>query len=65
MCAKCQGLFKKKECQLDHIEPVIPIEGFQNFDVHLKRLFIKANGYQALCRPCHKLKTKEENNARH
>jgi hypothetical protein len=51
----------------DHIEPVVPIGGFTgetylgyNWNELIKRLYCEADGFQALCKECHKLKTADE-----
>lgn len=64
-CKKCQELFKQKEVQVDHIEPVVPIgteEKEMTVDEYVERaVFGKV---QVLCRPCHKNKTNKENTER-
>lgn len=54
----------RKEINLDHIQPVIPLTGFTTFDDFIARLFCEEDGYQVLCLSCHKLKTKAENEKR-
>jgi 5-methylcytosine-specific restriction endonuclease McrA len=64
-CAICEGSFKPKEIQLDHIDPVIdPHIGFTNWDDYINRLFVGEDGWQILCRVCHEFKTKFENEIR-
>jgi len=63
-CSQCHGLFGPKEIQLDHIVPVIPIEGFTGWDTYVERLFCELEGYQVLCKDCHSTKTIEENKKR-
>jgi len=70
-CSQCGNLFPQKDMAVDHIEPVIPIDGFDcegflgyNWDQVLRRLFVETEGLQALCKPCHKLKTIDERNQR-
>jgi 5-methylcytosine-specific restriction endonuclease McrA len=60
-CASCEGLFTKEETQMDHIESVIKLEGFTNWDEVINRLFCNPEGYQTLCRDCHAKKTGDEN----
>jgi hypothetical protein len=66
-CEQCQNLFPKGEMAADHIEPVIPIDGWEkkgflgyNWDSLIQRLYCEIDGFQALCGACHKLKTKDE-----
>lgn len=63
-CALCNGLFKASDMQADHIEPVVPVSGFDSWDKVIERLFCEVDGFQAVCKPCHKTKSLEENAAR-
>jgi 5-methylcytosine-specific restriction endonuclease McrA len=46
---------------VDHIKPVVdPIKGFQSWDIFIDRLFCEASNLQAICKPCHLLKTNKE-----
>lgn len=64
-CAKCLNNFDRKDTQMDHIEPVIEAEvGFVDWNTYVERLFVKASGYQCLCRFCHQEKSKAENKKR-
>ena len=74
-CALCheQFLEKDKKLQVDHIEPMISLEGFKGENLYLgydwteviKRLFLDdPDHYQALCKVCHDAKTLEENKKR-
>jgi len=61
LCAICGGLFGPKQIHVDHTDPVIcPEKGFQDLETWLDRLLPGVEGYQILCTPCHKCKTKEE-----
>lgn len=60
-CEMCQQEFTQKEMEVDHIRPVIdPVEGFKSWDSFIDRLFCEANNLQAICKGCHKEKTKQE-----
>jgi hypothetical protein len=64
-CAGCGGWFPRSVCSADHIEPVVsPEEGFQGWDVYIKRLFCEVIGFQILCKDCHDEKTAEERERR-
>lgn len=65
-CACCGGDFPVKEVQVDHLEPLIPTDGTSQNDwnVIIGRALIEIEGFQVLCKPCHKVKTKEENDER-
>lgn len=75
LCAGCGGIFKKKEINLDHIEPVIPVEGTEDFNVIIERMYAMEDGWQVLCsvpsesnggkpKGCHGEKTEIENEQR-
>ena len=61
------GLVKGK-LKMDHIEPIVPVTGFKRppWDWHeyIERMFVQEEGYQGLCKPCHDVKSKQENEER-
>lgn len=60
-CALCSLDFPSTGVQVDHIKPVVdPRKGFTTWDNYIKRLFCEKKNLQVLCKPCHKKKTKEE-----
>lgn len=63
-CSKCSAEVGPKNIKIDHIDPVIPVSGFKDWDDVIHRLFCEVSGYQALCKECHDLKTKNENDER-
>jgi hypothetical protein len=63
-CSCCAGLFGRQEIQLDHTDPVVPVEGWDNWEGFITRLYCDASGYSVMCRPCHKSKTFLENELR-
>ena len=65
-CRHCGDLFKSKDVQVDHIDPVVPLDGFESgleFDLneYVLRLYCEKDGFQVLCKPCHSKKSKKEN----
>lgn len=57
-CASCAYTFIAADVQVDHIHPVVdPVVGFTSWDVYVDRIFCEVNGFQILCKPCHKIKT--------
>lgn len=60
-CEICGVIGPKRNYQLDHKIPVIPLEGFDNFDNYIDRLYCDVDGYQLICIPCHKEKSATEN----
>jgi hypothetical protein len=63
-CNICKKVVGPKEIKVDHIEPVVPVTGFTNWDDIIGRLFCGEEGLQAICHPCHTVKTTEENRKR-
>jgi 5-methylcytosine-specific restriction endonuclease McrA len=59
-CASCNKHFPAKEVAVDHIETVVPLTGFTDWDDVIKRMFVEKDGLQVLCKTCHDIKTKEE-----
>ncbi len=65
-CAHCNGVFRSKHINVDHITPVVdPKEGFTTFDSYIESLFVEVRGYQVLCLSCHKTKSASENEVRY
>lgn len=60
-CAQCLGLFPASLVVVDHINSVVDVTGFSSWDDVIARMFCSADGLQVLCKPCHAIKTKEEN----
>lgn len=63
-CKKCKGEFGNRQVVVDHLNPVVPVTGWTNWDDIIARMFCKVSGLQVLCRPCHKKKTDKENKKR-
>jgi hypothetical protein len=60
-CNICEGHFPASEIQVDHIDPVIdPSVGFVDWDTVIERMFCEVEGFQVVCKPCHKIKTDAE-----
>lgn len=53
-----------KNILADHIDPIVPVTGFDSWDAVIERLFCELDGFQALCHECHSVKSKQENEAR-
>lgn len=49
---------------VDHIEPVVPTDGWTSWDDIILRMFCEEDGLQVLCRDCHNLKTADEREER-
>lgn len=69
-CNGCKESFKRTEVNVDHIEPVIPLEGLPgteehpDFNIYIERLFCSKSNLQILCKTCHKKKSNEEKKQR-
>lgn len=69
VCNICKGVFGNKDINLDHVEPVVPTNGFKNgmdfdFNEYIERMFVDETGFQICCSSCHDLKTLGENSER-
>ena len=59
-CAHCLQEFTSKDMEVDHVQPVVnPLTGFESWDVFIDRLFCEQDNLQAICKACHKIKTKQ------
>ncbi len=64
-CASCGEGFKEKDTVVDHIEPVVALEGDDyDWNTFINRLYVPAEKLQILCIPCHDLKSLTEDNLR-
>jgi 5-methylcytosine-specific restriction endonuclease McrA len=63
-CAKCKETFMSKDVLMDHIDPVVPLEGWDNFDGFIERMFCDESNFQCMCKECHDQKTKWEKGER-
>ncbi len=68
-CAECkrQGrthLWGPKDISVDHVIPVVPPSGWDNWDGFITRLFCNEDILQILCDACHDYKTAKENQIR-
>lgn len=60
-CNECKALFLEEETQMDHINPVVKLTGYNTVDEYIERLLANPEGYQCLCISCHAGKTLQEN----
>jgi 5-methylcytosine-specific restriction endonuclease McrA len=64
-CNPCQSWVSRKDINVDHIDPVIPIDGtFEDWQVFVDRLFCDKGNLQLICSSCHHTKTQEERKKR-
>ena len=69
-CNSCKEWFRASNITMDHIEPVVDIEGYSHLSDEefigkfASSLFCYEENWQKLCTTCHDNKTKEENKKR-
>ncbi len=66
-CEQCQTLTPLYLMEVDHILPVIPLDKTlddMTWDEVVESLWCDSKNLQAICKDCHKLKTKEERRLR-
>ena len=63
-CAYCHKKYPRKDVAVDHVESVVGVEGFIDWDTYIKRMFCESDNLQILCSKCHDLKTKQESSDR-
>ena len=60
-CNACKEAFLAKLVEVNHIIPVIPVTGFDNWDGVIERMFCEKEHLEVCCKVCHKAITKQEN----
>lgn len=63
-CNGCKEVFPRKYTAVDHIIPVVGIEGIRSWDEYMTRLFCPVDNLQVLCKDCHKAKSNTESKER-
>lgn len=56
-CAECKGLFSAKQVAVDHREECGSLNGWEDVQGFMQRLFCEKEGLDILCHPCHDIKT--------
>lgn len=59
LCRSCGQWIHPKLATVDHVDPVVPVTGFDSWDGVIHRM--RHNKLTILCESCHKAKTKAEN----
>lgn len=59
LCASCGQWVHPKLADVDHVEPAVPVIGFDSWDALIHRM--RHNALAVLCDQCHAIKTKSEN----
>jgi len=64
-CSKCGLAFPMRDVQVDHIEPVVPLERpIKDWNEYIDRLYCDLSNLQVLCKPCHQIKCNREKEIR-
>ena len=67
ICPECKEYTPTYLMQVDHIKPIISLnETLEDltWDELVDRIWCNHENLRAVCKPCHKIKTKEENKER-
>lgn len=59
-CNVCKKWVMQKEIEVDHLIPCGPLKSFEDIPGFVERLYCSKDKLQAICKPCHKAKNKEE-----
>ena len=60
-CAHCKKWYARKSVQIDHLIPCGSLKNWDDVVPFIQRMTIEdVDGFQVLCKPCHKVKTSEE-----
>lgn len=69
-CEMCGEICSRKEIDIDHITPIIALDGSMDWEnaeqvgLLIFAMFCESEGLQGLCKPCHKIKTMQEDEMR-
>ena len=50
-CEECGS--KEEKIQIDHIDPIVNYNGFQDWNTYIQRMFIDSEYMRGLCKSCH------------
>lgn len=59
-CESCKLMFRTGDLVMDHIEPIGGLKSLEDAGRWLVKALVEIDGYQRLCKNCHKIKTLEE-----
>lgn len=65
-CRLCGEVLRRKDKQMDHIQPVVKVgtRWSGDWNEYRDRLFVESESLQVLCKKCHQEKSKKENKIR-
>ena len=64
LCNICKNIFMDKETVMDHVEPVMKTDDETTWVERVERMIPYEDGWQCICKDCHDVKTKRENEER-
>lgn len=67
VCPLCEQFIPTYQLQVDHRDPIVPTDTTledMSWDTVIDRVWCVENNLMAICKPCHKEKTKLENKER-
>lgn len=64
VCNACRKVFNRSGVHVDHINPVVPLEGTSSIEEYINGLLCDKAGFQVICKACHKEKTNKERSLR-
>lgn len=56
-CAQCEELYDRQNVHVDHKDPIVGIDGFNDWNEFLAKMFCEIDKLQVLCIDCHKAKS--------
>jgi 5-methylcytosine-specific restriction endonuclease McrA len=66
-CPECKNLTPTYQMEVDHINPVVRLDETleeMSWDLVVERIWCDIDNLKAICKPCHKLKSKAESKER-
>lgn len=63
-CYLCSELHDRSNIQVDHVSPVVDLDGFKDWNTYIEQLFCDISNLKAVCKECHYLKSSEEREER-
>lgn len=63
-CYLCTELHDRDNIQVDHVIPVVDLDGFKDWNTYIDQLFCDVSNLRPACKECHYLKTQEEKEER-
>lgn len=58
-CSRCNKWWMQKEVEVDHIIPCGSLNKYEDLPEFVRKLFTSTDNLRIVCKPCHKIITKE------